>query len=120
MENYIDLIVAVLAGLATCIPLAVKLIEYVKKAVRGENWPDLLTMVLEYMSKAEQLFDNGADKKAWCIGMIEASAHTVNFQIDMKIVASMIDELCDMSKIVNAPSEATKEVAEEVADVELH
>lgn len=116
MENYIDLIVAVLAGLATCIPLAVKLIEYVKKAIRGENWPDLLTMVLEYMKKAEQLFTDGDDKKAWCIGMIEATAHTVNFQIDMKVVASMIDELCDMSKVVNVVKPAETAMAENGGD----
>ena len=120
MENYIDLIIAVLAGLAACTPLAVKLIEYVKKAVRGENWPDLLTMVLKLMEQAETQFKNGADKKAWCIGMIEASAHTVNFQIDMQVVSTMIDKLCDMSKIVNAPVECVAEATEEVSDAELH
>ena len=118
MEDYMNLIVACLAGLTTCIPLVIKLVEYVRKATRENNWPDLLTMVLDLMEEAEQLFADGADKKAWCIGMIQASAHTVNFQIDMQVVSSMIDELCKMSKIVNAPCVA--EAAKEAADAELH
>lgn len=34
MEQYLQLIVSVLAGLATAIPLAIKLVEYVRKAVK--------------------------------------------------------------------------------------
>ena len=33
-EQIINVIVAVLAGLATCIPLVVKLVQYVKKATQ--------------------------------------------------------------------------------------
>ena len=33
MEHYMQLIVSILAGLATAIPLAIKLVEYVRKAV---------------------------------------------------------------------------------------
>lgn len=115
MNEYIDLIVAVFAGLATCIPLAAKLIEYVTKATKEKNWPTLMKMVMDLMEEAEKQFEYGSDKKAWCLGMIEASAHTVNFQIDMEVVSAMIDQICATSKVVNAPL-TVDAVAEEAAD----
>ena len=36
--EWLQLIVSVLAGLATAIPLAIKLVEYVQKAVKEKNW----------------------------------------------------------------------------------
>ena len=42
-EQVISDIVAVLSGLATCIPLAVKLVQYVKEATQEKNWLDCLT-----------------------------------------------------------------------------
>ena len=68
-------------------------------------------MVTKYMEEAETLFDNGADKKAWVMGMVQASANLVNYDIDMEVVSEMIDSLCAMSKKVNAPVE--EQVVEE-------
>ena len=42
MEGY-EIVVSVLAGLTVCIPLVIKLIEYVQKAVKEKNWNALLT-----------------------------------------------------------------------------
>ena len=122
MKEYIDLIVAVLSGLAICIPLVVKLVENVKEATKSKNWPDLLTMVMDFMSEAEILFENGADRKAWCLGMIEASAHTVNFTIDMNVVAQIIDDICAASKVINAPLNIEEVPAESngAPDVGVH
>ena len=36
---------------------------------------------------------------------VKASADTVNYDIDMDVVSKMIDDLCAMSKVVNAPKE---------------
>lgn len=37
--------------------------------------------------------------------MIKASANEVNYDIDMEAVSKLIDDLCSMSKKVNAPEE---------------
>lgn len=66
----------------------------------------MLDMVMRYMEKAEAMFVDGADKKAWVLGMIEESACTVNYEIDMNVVSEMIDKICTTSKIVNAPDRA--------------
>lgn len=108
MEQYLQLIVSALVGLATAIPLVVKLVEYVRKAVKEKNWSDLLDMVMNYMGTAEKKFDNGADRKEWVLAMVKASSETVNYDINMEAISKLIDDLCKMSKKVNAPAETEK------------
>lgn len=103
--DWVQLLVSVLAGLATAIPLAIKLVEYVQKAVKEKNWGKVLDMVMKYMATAEDKFDNGADRKEWVLAMVRASAETVNYDIDMEVIGKLIDDLCNMSKKVNAPEE---------------
>ena len=101
--EWADTILAIIAGLSAAIPLVIKLIEYVRKAVKERNWSSLLELVMAYMSEAERRFENGADRKEWVMGMISASASKVEYDIDMEVVSRLIDELCGMAKVVNAP-----------------
>ena len=107
--DWMQLVVSILAGLATAIPLAIKLVEYVQKAVKEKNWGKVLDMVMKYMATAEEKFDNGADRKEWVLAMVKASSETVNYDIDMSVISKLIDDLCDMSKSVNAPMEKAGE-----------
>ena len=102
MEWY-EILVSILSGLVVTIPLVVKLVEYVKKAIQEKNWNNLLTLVMNLMAQAEEKFDNGADRKAWVLSMVEASAKTINYDVDLAQVGQLIDALCAMSKQVNAP-----------------
>lgn len=102
--NWIEIIVAILTGLATCIPLVWKLIEYVKKAVKEKNWNELLKLIMNLMSEAEKKFDDGATRKEWVLAMVQASSDTINYDIDIELVSALIDSLCDMSKTVNSPN----------------
>lgn len=104
MEWY-EILTSILTGLAITIPLVVKLVEYVQKAIKEKNWNHLLNLVMRLMAEAEEKFDNGADRKSWVIGMIEASAETINYDIDLEMLGDLIDSLCAMSKVVNAPKE---------------
>ena len=101
--EWMKLLIAILSGLITAIPLVVKLVEYVQKAIKEKNWNELLRMVMNYMETAESKFDNGADRKEWVLAMVKASADTVNYDIDMNAVSDLIDSLCNMTKTVNAP-----------------
>ena len=105
-----EILINILTGLAIAIPLVIKLVEYVKKAIQEKNWNQLVTLVLNLMKEAENKFDNGADRKSWVLGMVEASAKTINYNIDLEQVGMLIDSLCDMSKVVNA--KIIKEVIE--------
>jgi len=98
------LIIEILASLSVVIPLVIKLIEYVQKSIKERNWNQLLTLVMGYMQTAEQKFEKGADKKEWVLAMVAASAKTVNYDINLDVVSALIDDLCAMSKVVNAPT----------------
>ena len=100
--EWVDLIVAILAGLATCIPLVIKLVQYVQQAVKEKNWASLLELVMSYMEQAEEKFADGATRKEWVMAMIVNSADQLNYDIDLDAVSAMIDRLCDMANVVNA------------------
>ncbi len=100
--RYTQLAVSVLSGLAVCIPLVIKLIEYVQKAVKEKNWGALMKLIMDYMAQAETMFADGADRRQWVLAMVASSAKSLNCEADPQTVGRMIDELCDMSKAVNA------------------
>ena len=100
-EQIVSLIVALLSGLATCIPLASKLVQYVKQATQEQNWNVLLGLVSNLMDQAEKKFTDGATRKEWVMAMVQTSAEYINYPIDNVALGKLIDTLCDMSKIVN-------------------
>ena len=105
----IKLIVAAVPGIAAIITLTYQLIKYVHQAVKERRWPDLLSLVIEYMERAETMFENGADRKEWVLAMIQASADGAKYEVDLDAISEMIDSMCDMSKIVNSPAERAGE-----------
>lgn len=107
--QWVNYIVSILSGLAVAIPLVVKLVEYVKKSIREKNWNKLLDLVMNLMKEAETKFETGAEKKEWVLAMLKASADTINYDIDTNAVSELIDSLCDMTKVVNAPSNTENE-----------
>ena len=102
-EQIVSLIVAVLTGLAACIPLAVKLVQYIQKAVQEKNWGALLGLVVDLMEGAETKFDEGATRKEWVMALVQASAEDIAYPIDTAALSDLIDALCDMTNVVNAP-----------------
>lgn len=106
--EWVNVIVSILSGLAVAIPLVCKLVEYVKKAIEEKNWGQLVTLIMGYMEEAEKKFATGAEKKEWVMGMVESTAATINYPIDMEVVSALIDQLCSMSKVVNGKESKAK------------
>ena len=104
-DQIVSIIVAILMGLATCLPLAVKLYQAVKEAVQEKNWTHLLGLVVELMEEAETKFADGATRKEWVMAMVQTSAEYINYPVDTEALSEMIDALCDMTKIVNPPAD---------------
>ena len=104
--GWMKYVVAILTGLATAIPLVVKLVEYVQKAVKEKNWNKLLDLVMSLMEEAEKKFEDGATRKEWVMAMVKSSADSINYDIDMEAVSELIESLCEMSKIVNKENAA--------------
>ena len=112
MEFY-EIIIGILSGLTVAIPLVVKLVEWVQKAVKEKNWGQLLTLIMNLMAEAENMFDNGADRKQWVIAMVQASAKTINYPITEKELSDLIDDLVALTNKVNVKIEEVKENFEE-------
>lgn len=104
--EWMQYVITILAGLATAIPLVIKLVEYVQKAVREKNWNKLLDLIMSLMEEAEKKFDDGATRKEWVMAMVKSSADSINYDVDMEAISTLIDSLCDMSKIVNGENAA--------------
>lgn len=102
MENWIQIIVSIISGLLVCIPLVIKLVEYVIKAIQEKNWQNVMQLVLRLMTEAEKNFETGAERKEYVMDSIIAMKDTLNCEIDMNAISAMIDSICDASKIINA------------------
>ena len=102
-EQIVSLIVAVLSGLAACIPLAVKLVQYVQKAAEEKNWGQLLGLLVDLMEEAEQKFSEGATRKEWVMAMVQTSAEYIAYPMDTQELSDLIDSLISMTKTINAP-----------------
>lgn len=100
-EQIVGIIVAVLAGLATCIPLVLKLVQYVKKAIQEKNWAGLLDLVMKLIAQAEEKFKDGATRKEWVMAMVQTSAEYINYPLDTQALSEMIDELVKLTNKVN-------------------
>lgn len=98
---WVNLIVGILSGLAAAIPLIIELVKWVKIAIKEKNWAKLLELLTAFMKEAEVKFETGAERKEWVMMAIKASAETINYEIDEKVISDLIDQLCAMSKVVN-------------------
>lgn len=110
-KEIIELIIAILSGLAAAIPLVIKLVEYVQKATREKNWNKVLELVMSLMETAETKFETGSEKREWVLMSVKAMSDTIDYDINIEEIGKLVDALCDMSKIVNGPKE-TEEVVE--------
>lgn len=102
-EKWVELVLCVIAGLATSIPLLVNLIKYIRASIREKNWGKMLRLVMSLMEDAEDRFEAGVDRKVWVLDALDNLSDTLDYDIDRESVGSMIDALCAMSKIVNGP-----------------
>lgn len=108
MNEWVKLIIAVLSGICTAIPLVYKLIQFVREAYASKQWSVLVDYVLELMKTAEDKFEDGATRKEWVLAVVKANANKLDVEIDLEAIGNMIDSLCAMSKVVNAPKQSTE------------
>lgn len=108
METWVNIIVSILSGLAVCIPLVIKLVEYVRKAIQEKNWSNVMQIVLKLMTEAEKNYQTGAERKQYVMSSVEAIKDTLNCEVDMNAISNLIDSICQASKIINAEVKESK------------
>ena len=99
--EWLELIIAILSGIAACIPLVIKLIDYVKALAKEKNWGKLIIIVSNFMAEAETLYPDGASKKEYVMNSVLAIAKTIDYPIDREMLSELIDSLATLSKKVN-------------------
>lgn len=104
MENYINLIIAILSGLVTAIPLVVQLVKYVKTAYTEKNWSKVMQLVLNLMTEAEKNYATGAERKEYVMDSIEQIKDVLDYEVDMNAISTMIDSIVAASKTINSTS----------------
>ena len=102
VKDWIDFVVAVLAGMATAIPLVYKLVQLVKTNIKERNWAKLISVTLDLMEDAELLFEAGTDREQWVVDGVMSISRHVDYTIDEEELRQLIRRLCEMSKKVNA------------------
>jgi hypothetical protein len=99
--DIVNLIVAIISGVATCVPLVIQLVKYIKAAAKEKNWGKLIVIVSNFMAEAETLFPDGASKKDYVINSVLAIAKTIDYPIDKEMLGELIDNLTALSNKIN-------------------
>ncbi len=99
--DIVNLIVAIISGIATCVPLVMQLVKYIKAAAKEKNWAKLIVIVSNFMAEAETLFPDGASKKDYVINSVLAIAKTIDYPIDKEMLGELIDNLAALSNKIN-------------------
>ena len=100
--DILGLIISILTGLSTCIPLVIQLVKYVKMAIAEKNFGNIMKIVIDLMPEAEEKFSTGKERKEYVMNNIGSISSTLNYDVDMDKVSEMIDAIVKASKTVNA------------------
>ena len=101
MEIWTNIILPIITGLVAAIPLVIKLVEYIQKAVKEKNWGAVVQLVLKLMAEAEQLYANGAEKKEYVMAAIKGMESTLQYDIDENAIGELIDSIVLATKQIN-------------------
>lgn len=99
--DVLEIILSIVTGIAACIPLVIQLIKYIREAAKSQNWTALMQLVLKLMSEAEANYKEGAKKKEYVLDSIKAIESTLNYDVDIDKVSTMIDSIIDATKKIN-------------------
>ena len=101
MEVWTTIVLPIISGLVACVPLVIKLIDYVKKVSKEKNWGAVVQLTLKLMAEAEQLYSNGAEKKEYVMSAIKGMESTLQYDIDEKAIGELIDSIVLATKKIN-------------------
>lgn len=101
MELIITIVFNVILAIGIATPLVIALVKYVRQSIQEKNWNNLVKLVLELISTAEEKFETGAERKEWVIDMVRVAENQINFDIDEETLSNLIDDLVNLTKKVN-------------------
>lgn len=120
MEDFLywaKIICAIIAGIAVLIPIIVYAVKYIKKLISDGSLVDMFNLVMNLVPIAEQMFEEGTDKKKFVLDTIEKFSTENALTFDRDKVSELIDAIVAVTKFVNIKIEEKKsiEVTEDAA-----
>ena len=99
--DILNLILAILAGLGTAIPLVIQLVKYIKLAIKEKNFGKIMKIVLELMTEAEANYATGAERKEYVMDSVAKLSSALGYDVDLDAISDMIDAIVASSKQIN-------------------
>lgn len=90
------------------IPLVILVIAVIKRTIelaKAKDWNKVYELLMELIKEAEPMFDTGSTRKEWVMNSLHLIGKTLGYKYDENQVSQTIDDLCAMSKVVNATPE---------------
>jgi hypothetical protein len=97
----LSLIIAILTGISTCIPLVIQLIKYIKMSIAEKNFGNIMQIVIDLMPEAEEKFSTGEARKQYVMSNVESLSNKLGYEVDLDKVSAMIDAIVAASKKIN-------------------
>lgn len=101
MEVWMNIVLPILSGLIACIPLVIKLVDVSKKVIKEKNWTAVMQLVLKLMAEAEENYSTGAERKEYVLDSVKAIQSSLNYEVDLDAIGTMIDSIAKASKAIN-------------------
>ena len=101
LTDILNLVLAIITGLGTAIPLAIQLVKYIKLAIKEKNFGKIMKIALELMTEAEENYATGAEKKEYVMDSIAKLSKSLDYDVDLDAVSAMIDAIVESSKKIN-------------------
>ena len=101
LTDILSLILAIITGLSTAIPLVIQLIRYIKLAIKEKNFGKIMKIALELMAEAEENYATGAERKEYVMDSIIKLSDSLDYDVDLDAVSAMIDAIVASSKKIN-------------------
>ena len=101
LTDILSLILAIITGLSTAIPLAIQLVKYINLAIKERNFGKIMKIALELMAEAEENYATGAERKEYVMDSIRKLSDSLDYAVDFDAVSDMIDAIIESSKKIN-------------------
>ena len=99
--EWLKLILSIISGIVTCVPLVITLVKVLRDLYKEKNWDKLVVIVSKFIAEAETLYSDGESKKEYVMKSVLAISKTINYPIDKEALGELIDNLVTLSKKVN-------------------
>ena len=99
--DILKLVLAIISGVVTCIPLAIQLVRYIKTAIAEKNFNNIMRLVIDLIPEAEEKFSNGEERKEYIMNNIKSLSQTLGYEVDFDKISEMIDQIVAVTKKVN-------------------